>query len=711
MIGQVFEGRFHILSVLGKGGAGVVYKAKQTHMDRLVAIKMLMSSMVPNDLSFLRFEQEARAAAALEHANIITIHDFGRSTTGHAYLVMEYLGGKSLDDLLKLDGRLGPDQFLQVFSQICDGLQHAHKRGIVHRDIKPSNIMLVDKDNAITVAKIVDFGLAKLTAQESEQHLTKTGMVMGTPLFMSPEQCRGAELDYRSDVYSLGCVMYAALTGQVPLKGDSTLNTLYKHMAESPQPFCVTAPELNLPPALEQVILKALEKDPKCRQQSMSELRNEISDAIYTRNLASKSADGGTAKMKDTESLGTQTVQKSVGEELSTTIDISRQAKDRASITAPRPEPVGSGQTFANKTATRAHSVPLSEKVKSRIDGGPKFIGISLLGAIVVTIGLCLFAWLNLEKTEEKPQLTQNQNGNIKTNALQNGPHQTTLSTPSNLVAAPSGSNSPSHLVAPIVPASSSSSHLVSTHTAPGVVNSVTPSADPTSTTRVTLTPKHTALDNSLTRQSPPHKSPQLIRKEILDRALEDKRQATKELQEAHYSVALSLLGKCLSGEQSVYGSGDPRLFPTYARILGCLLVSKNESQIKPYLEAALEIFSKRGKQVVPIVDQMENPLSVWKPMARSSRAVARQSTGANMDLFNTWSADFYALALKAWQGSTNDPEYKKLAAERTELAIERRLKSGPLRQAVEQIKSGPLSRAPHARSKHRHLGRGIREF
>ncbi len=694
MIGQVFEGRFQILSVLGKGGAGVVYKAKQTHMDRLVAIKMLMSSLVPNDLSFLRFEQEARAAAALEHANIITIHDFGRSAAGHAYLVMEYLGGKSLDDLLKLEGRLGPDQFLQVFSQICDGLQHAHKRGIVHRDIKPSNIMLVNKDNAITVAKIVDFGLAKLTAQESEQHLTKTGMVMGTPLFMSPEQCRGAELDYRSDVYSLGCVMYAALTGQVPLKGDSTLNTLYKHMAEAPQPFCVTAPELNLPPALEQVILKALEKDPNCRQQSMSELRNEMSDAIYTRNLASKSADGGTAKIKGTESLGKQ---RSVGEELSTTIDISHQAKDIGSITPPRHAPVETGQTFANKTATRAH-FPLSENVKSRTDDGPKFLGISLLGAIVVTAGLCLFAWLNLKKTEEKPQLTQNQNGNIRANALQNGPHPTTLITPSTIVAA-------------TVPANSSSSHIVSTNRAPGVVDSVTPSADPISTTKANLTPKHTALDSSLTRHSPPHKSPQLIRKEILDRALEDKRQAAKELQEAHYSVALSLLRKCLSSEQSVYGSGDPLLFPTYARILGCLLVSKNESQIKPYLEAACEIFSKRGRQVVPLVNQMENPLSVWKPMARSSRAVARQSTGAYVDLFNGYSADFFELALKAWEGSTNDPEYKKLAAERTELAIERRLKSGPLRQVVEHFKADPLSRAPQARPKHRRLGRGIREY
>jgi serine/threonine protein kinase len=706
MIGQMFEGRFQILSVLGKGGAGVVYKAKQTHMDKLVAIKMLMSSVVPNDLSFLRFEQEARAAAALEHPNIITIHDFGRSAAGHAYLVMEYLGGKSLDDVLKLEGRIELEQFLQIFSQICDGLQHAHKRGIVHRDIKPSNIMLVDKDSDHRVAKIVDFGLAKLTAQESEQNLTKSGMVMGTPLFMSPEQCRGAELDYRSDVYSLGCVMYAALTGQVPLKGDSTLNTLYKHMSEPPQPFCVSAPDLNLPPALEQVILKALEKDAESRQQSMSELRNEISDAIYMRNLPSKSADGGTTKVTGKDNHGKGAVQRPVGEELSHTIEISRPAKDKGSLTPAPHAPGGSEQASAGKTATRAYSIPLPKKDRSRTDFAPKLIGISILAAIAISAGV--FALLNQKKSESKPQ---NPSGNSKTDALQNDPHQTTLSTPSRLVAAPSGSNTPSHLVAATAPASSSSSHLVSTNTAPGVVYSVTPAAHPASTIKATLTPKHTALDSSLTRQSPPHKSPQLIRKEILDRAVEDKKQATKELKQAHYGVAMSLLQKCLSNEQSVYGSGDPHLFPTYSRILGCLMASQNESQVKPYLDTALEIFSKRGKQVVPMVEKMENPVSVWKPMARSSRLVARQSSGANMDLFNSWAADFYELALKAWQGSTNDPEYKQLAAERTQLAIERRLKSGPLRQVVEHIQLDPLSRAPQARPRHRHLGRGIREF
>ncbi len=247
--GQIFEGRFEIISILGQGGVGVVYKAKQKHMNKLVAIKTLMLSNVKNDeSSFRRFEQEAQAASSLNHANIISIFDFGKTAEGLAYLVMEYLGGKTLDDVMDLDKRMGPDRFLRLSSQVCDGLQHAHRKGVVHRDLKPSNIMLMDTEESADVVKIVDFGLAKLTAAECEKHLTQTGTIVGTPLYMSPEQCRGMELDHRSDIYSLGCVLYYALTGKEPIQGNTALDTLYRHTAEPPIPFKSACPELDLPP-------------------------------------------------------------------------------------------------------------------------------------------------------------------------------------------------------------------------------------------------------------------------------------------------------------------------------------------------------------------------------------------------------------------------------------------------------------------------------
>jgi serine/threonine-protein kinase len=281
LAGETFEGRFEILSVLGQGGAGVVYKARQVHMDKVVAIKTLRPTVLNDESGFRRFEQEARAASNLSHPNIVQVFDFGLSSLGFAYLVMEYLPGRSLDEKLQQEERVELDVFLRVFSQTCDGLQHAHRKGVIHRDIKPSNIVLVATEEATDVAKIVDFGLAKFTAAEIEQHLTQTGAVVGTPLFMSPEQCSGAELDPRTDIYSLGCVMYAALTGHVPLKGDSAMNTIYKRLTQEPEPFSVVAPELNLPAALEHVVMKTLQKHPDDRQQSMSELRNELTNAIF----------------------------------------------------------------------------------------------------------------------------------------------------------------------------------------------------------------------------------------------------------------------------------------------------------------------------------------------------------------------------------------------------------------------------------------------
>jgi serine/threonine protein kinase len=278
--GTIFEGRFEILSVLGVGGVGEVYKARHVHMNKTVAIKVLRPSLVSDKSDLQRFKQEASTASNLTHPNIVSIYDFGIAADGNAYLVMEYLDGCDLDDLIEQRGHLDLDLFLGVFSQVCDALQHAHKNGVVHRDIKPSNIMLIDSDDGSIGVKIVDFGLAKLTAQEFEQHLTRPGVAMGTPMYMSPEQCRGGPLDHRTDIYSLGCVMYAALTGSVPFLGDSAMNTLSKHLLESPPRFSVTAPQLNLPATLERVILTTLAKDPGARQQSMTELSEQLTSAI-----------------------------------------------------------------------------------------------------------------------------------------------------------------------------------------------------------------------------------------------------------------------------------------------------------------------------------------------------------------------------------------------------------------------------------------------
>lgn len=205
ILGQVFEGKYEIISVLGQGGMGRVYKAQHIEMEKIVAIKTLVQGAVHDDNTYMRFRQEAKAASSLNHPNIIGIYDFGRSVQGLAYLVMEFLSGKTLADIGQ-DMTLS--RFQRIFSQVCDGMQHAHKKGVIHRDLKPSNLMLLDDNDASDVLKIVDFGIAKLSsAEHAQQHLTSTGVLVGSPLFMSPEQCQGEDLDCRADIYSLGCVM------------------------------------------------------------------------------------------------------------------------------------------------------------------------------------------------------------------------------------------------------------------------------------------------------------------------------------------------------------------------------------------------------------------------------------------------------------------------------------------------------------------------
>lgn len=282
LIGTKLADRYLIMSVIGHGGMGVVYKARHELMDRIVAIKMLQSQLISDSMSVKRFQQEAKAASKLKHPNVITLYDFGVSPTGQPYLVMDYLEGISLSDVIKKDGQVGVDRCIKIFAQACSALDHAHRQGVIHRDLKPGNIMLVEDDDDKDCVKVVDFGVAKLlwAGDDENQRLTQTGEVCGSPVYMSPEQCQGQKLDHRSDIYSMGVVVYEALTGRLPLLGKTMVDTMSKHISEMPQPFSVVRPDLYIPERLEAVVFKALAKDPGQRQQSMADMEQELLMAV-----------------------------------------------------------------------------------------------------------------------------------------------------------------------------------------------------------------------------------------------------------------------------------------------------------------------------------------------------------------------------------------------------------------------------------------------
>ena len=279
LIGTVFAERYEILSVIGCGGMSIVYKAKHRLMDRIVAIKMLHSNIKYDPVSLERFRLEAQAASSLSHHNIIAVHDFGVTAESEAYFVMDYLDGESLDELLQRKTKLPWERAIGIFKQVADGLGAAHKKSIIHRDLKPANVVLIKEDDGSELAKLVDFGIAKLLAGagKEQQNLTKTGDVFGSPIYMSPEQCLGKSLDQRSDIYSLGCLMYETLTGNPPLMGTSYLETMNKQVDEPPKPFAEAAPDAKVPAELESIIMRCLAKDPDQRYQNCEEIRDQLS--------------------------------------------------------------------------------------------------------------------------------------------------------------------------------------------------------------------------------------------------------------------------------------------------------------------------------------------------------------------------------------------------------------------------------------------------
>ncbi|MBU6453495.1 MAG: serine/threonine-protein kinase [Cyanobacteria bacterium REEB67] len=299
LIGTVLADRYEILEKLGTGGMGLVYKAKHLLMKRLVAIKLMLPHYASNATALKRFQHEAQAASHLNHPNILTVYDFGVTPQGLPYLVMDLLEGTNLSGVLEVEGYLHPDRALNIFIQTCGALGHAHQKNVIHRDLKPGNIMLVDYEGQHDWVQIVDFGMAKiLSAVDGEKEdLTKAGEVFGSPMYMSPEQCMAKELDARSDIYSMGCVMYRTLTGTPAVAGSTAMECFNKHANGEPAAFASVCPEFNLSANLEAIVFKAMAKDPDDRFQTMLDLRDALMQEAQIGIDISSSMPAGTVKL------------------------------------------------------------------------------------------------------------------------------------------------------------------------------------------------------------------------------------------------------------------------------------------------------------------------------------------------------------------------------------------------------------------------------
>ena len=267
-IGQIVADEFRILARVGAGGMGSVYKAEQALMGRFVAVKILHSHYAKRSDLVSRFHREARAMSQLSHPNTVKVFTSGQLDDGSFYFVMEFLEGRNLAETVRDHGPLAPARAIPIMSAICGALEEAHRAGIIHRDLKPENILLTNPGGLEDFPKLFDFGLAKVSSRQmrpGSQILTQRGMVFGTPEFMSPEQARGDLLDGRSDVYSLGIVLYEALTGRLPFDAHSSMDYLPMQIKAEPIPLSQRVEGLRFPPLIELVVMRALAKRPEAR--------------------------------------------------------------------------------------------------------------------------------------------------------------------------------------------------------------------------------------------------------------------------------------------------------------------------------------------------------------------------------------------------------------------------------------------------------------
>ena len=294
LLGKVLDGRYEIVGPLGAGGMGTVYRGLQLSVDRPVAIKVIHSTLTSDRDAVKRFLREARLASKLNQANIVNVYDFGQFE-GVLYLVMELLVGRTLAS--ELDGKaMSMRRAVVIALQLCDALAAAHAQTIVHRDLKPGNIVILAEPAGRDVVKVLDFGLAKLAAHPTQSQVTNPETMLGTPLYMAPEQIQGKDSDTRTDLYALGCILYELLGGQPPFVEATVVNVLARHLGDEP------APLPGLPPWLQAVISRLLVKDPAGRFQTASEVRaalesNPLSQPMATANVSSSQALATTAAL------------------------------------------------------------------------------------------------------------------------------------------------------------------------------------------------------------------------------------------------------------------------------------------------------------------------------------------------------------------------------------------------------------------------------
>lgn len=416
LVGNVLDNRYTILARVGKGGMGVVYKAEQHLIGRIVALKVLNKEIVKDETAVKRFLNEARAIASLENTHTVTLYDFGVTTTGLLYYTMELLDGRPLSSLLQSNGPLPVEQAVEIIFQTLESLGEAHDKGILHRDIKPDNLFLQARTSGERV-KVLDFGIAKLVGEGGEgTAITKTGMICGTPQYLSPEQVLGNPAVPASDLYSLGVVFYEMVAGMPPFFSPTPMKMLLKHLNEIPPPISVRNPKVIVPPSINRFVERVLAKQPTDRYSSVAEFRLGLEEAVAQ---IGESTDGESLTALMETGVGVRALHKSaattpprgntadllaMGDE--ETQPVPGDEEDRGHGEA-RPKPGGASRGGLPVTRPLPgheldEEVDSTAQVVERFAGNSRWAGVGV-AALIVAVGLLVWQPWSTPGVEEAP--------------------------------------------------------------------------------------------------------------------------------------------------------------------------------------------------------------------------------------------------------------------------------------------------------------------
>ncbi|XYH99022.1 serine/threonine protein kinase [Sorangium sp. So ce1128] len=384
LLGRVLNGKFKILSMLATGGMGTIYRGEQIPLGRAVAIKVLIPNQASRQLDpnfHKRFFLEASILARLQHPNIVTVFDYGRIEADDQeryFMAMEFLEGETLFRRVRRQGRLPPPEAMRIARQIARGLREAHKHGVVHRDLKPSNIMLVSNEDSEEAVKILDFGLVKQLGDDSEE-LTQQGAFLGSPRFMSPEQISHGKVDLRTDIYSLGVILYQMLCGKVPFESEKSIQILMAHLQQPVPRMKERNPDIDIPEPLEALVMRCLAKDPDGRPATMDALIQGLGECA--RGMGVTTAFGGT-QITSFESLP--------GVQISSRSSTMQALKEAVTLPAPSTDDEASGRTSGVGTGPGGVAAASADASKGGAGaqearpGGRKAAILAAIGAVVV---------------------------------------------------------------------------------------------------------------------------------------------------------------------------------------------------------------------------------------------------------------------------------------------------------------------------------------